>query len=268
MKKKVSIVGILNLTRDSFSRQNCYLEPDVAVEKALELYENGADIIDLGAESTHPDSENVSAEIEIERLLPVIEKLKNKDITLSIDTYKPKVIESVLEAGVDMINDVTALRNPDSYSIIKKYKIPVVLMYSTAIEARAEKNIWEIEKPLDYIIEFFKIKIGLLQAQGINKDLIILDPGMGFFLGANPEPSLSVLKNLSKLSQLSCQTYISTSYKSFIGNVLNRDIHERAIGTLATEIWAYQQGVDYIRTHNVKNLKDAITMIKAIDDSI
>ncbi len=260
----LKILGIVNVTTDSFSDGGRYLNPDHAISRSLDLIRDGASIIDLGAVSSHPDSENISADKEIERLTPIIKALKQENITLSVDTYKPRVMEEVLRLGVHMINDITALADEKAIPVIKDYQPDLVLMFSSKSQARADKNKWYEQDPVDKIESFFKEKLDQLTSYGIKREKVILDPGMGFFLGANPRPSLKVLNDLSKFKRLGQRILVSTSRKSFIGSVLKNEVHERGAGTLATEIWAALQGVDFIRTHDVKSLTDAITMIQAI----
>lgn len=268
LKVDPQLVGILNITKDSFSDGGEYFDPQRAIRKGQLLKKDGASIIDIGAQSSHPDSENVSPQHEIERLTPVIHALKQYNIPISIDTYKPEVMKHVLELGVDMINDITALQEPDAVDIAKEFDVPVVLMFSINQISRAEKTIWKTTNPMNEIISFFEMKIDDLIKKGLKEERLILDPGMGFFIGANPEPSLYVLRNLAKLKTLGRKIFISTSRKSFIGTVLNRTVSERGAGTLATEIWSALQEVDYIRTHDVKALSDAINMIDVIQKSV
>ncbi|MDH4128788.1 MAG: dihydropteroate synthase [Spirochaetota bacterium] len=260
------IIGILNITKDSFSDGGLYLDHNEAIRKGLELVNDGASIIDVGAESSHPDSKVITPQLEIERLSKVIKSLKKEKITISVDTYKPEVMKHTLGLGANMINDITAMSNLDSINIIKEFDVPVVIMYSKNLTTHSEKAIWKSKDPMKEIINFFEIRINKLVDKGIKDENIILDPGMGFFIGSNPEPSLIVLRDLRQLKKLGKKILISTSRKSFIGTVLNRNVSERASGTLATEIWSAQQGVDYIRTHDVKALYDALKMLEAIQN--
>ncbi len=266
MIKRPQIVGILNITTDSFSDGGLYLDLKKALRKALELTSEGADLIDIGAESSHPDGKKVSAEEEIDRLIPVIEPLKKKKIKISIDTYKHQVMEAVLKQGVDMINDITALRDPEAVSVMKHYKVPVILMFAKNPQPHAERQVRDHTHTTDEILTFFKGRLRELEKEGIEKERLIIDPGMGLFLGSNPEPSLKVLHDFQRFKTLGVKTYLSTSRKSFIGTLLKKKISQRGAGTLATEIWATLQGVDYLRTHDVASLHDAITMLQAIQN--
>ncbi len=263
------IVGIVNLTRDSFSDGGKFLDPDVAIAYARRLVADGADIIDVGAESTHPDAEDVSADEEIARLTPAIERLMEAGITVSVDTYKPAVMRHVLAMGVAYINDVTALSAPDAVAAVRNANAKLILMHSRASQARAERAEADPATIVDEIIAFFERRIAALTDAGIIRRRLILDPGMGFFLGSNPDASLAMLRELDRLRALDLPILVSTSRKSFIGTVLGRadaprPVAERGAGTLATELWAAQQGVAYIRTHDVRALRDALTMLAAI----
>jgi len=264
------IVGIVNVTRDSFSDGGMCLAPDVAVAHARQLVADGADIIDVGAESTHPDAEDVPAEKEITRLTPVIEGLREAGITISVDTYKPAVMRHVLAMGVAYINDVTALRDPDAVAAVRDADAKLILMHSRASRARAERVESDPATIVDEIIRFFERGTASLMEAGIARERLILDPGMGFFLGSNPEASLAVLRDLDRLRALDLPILVSTSRKSFIGSILGgadrpRPVAERGAGTLVTELWAAQHGVAYIRTHDVRALRDALTMLAALD---
>jgi len=259
------IAGILNITKDSFSDGGEYIDADIAIEKALQLINDGADIIDIGAESTHPDSERISSEVEIERIEPVVKALKSKGVKISIDTYKPEVMEKALELNVDLINDVTALSDPLSVEVLSGADVDIIMMFSKNFSPQADKREWISDDYMGEITHFFDDKLENLVQKGFDENRFILDPGMGFFLGSNAEPSLSVLKRVKRLKTLGKRIMISTSRKSFIGTVLNRPVSDRDYGTLTTEIYASLQGVDFIRTHNAKALSDAIKMIQAIE---
>ena len=263
--KSLEIVGILNVTPDSFSDGNHYLNTQTAIEKGLSLVAQGADMVDIGAESSNPDGQKISAQEEIERLTPVIEALKQEGIKISVDTYKPEVMEYVISLGADMINDITGLSDPASIEVIRKSNIPVVIMFARNEGAHAERTIRDHSTIMEELEEFFTERLGTLNKAGITKDRIILDPGMGLFLGGTPEPSLMALHHIGDLRKFGCELYLSASRKSFIGAVLDRPLKQRGIGTLTVEIWAWQHGVSYIRTHEPDLLRDAVRMIQAIE---
>jgi dihydropteroate synthase type 2 len=266
---RTQIVGIVNVTRDSFSDGGQCLEPDAAVAYAQRLVADGADVIDVGAESTHPDAEDVPADAEVARLTPVIERLKADRVRVSVDTYKPAVMRHALALGVDFINDITALRDPESVTVARDAEVKLIIMHSRASQARAERTEADPATIVDEIIQFFEQRVAALTDAGIARERLVIDPGMGFFLGSNPEASLVVLRDLRRLRALDLPILVSTSRKSFIGSVLGsveepRPVEQRAAGTLATEIWAAQHGVAYIRTHDVRALRDGLRMLAAL----
>jgi dihydropteroate synthase len=265
----MEIVGIVNITRDSFSDGGQFFASERAVAHARRLVADGAAIVDLGAESTHPDAEDVPADEEIARLMPVLQVLRRDNIRVSVDTYKPAVMRAVLNLGVEIINDVTALRDPQALAVVRNSAARVILMHSTAASARAERLDVAPATIVGRIVAFFERRIAELEATGIPRQRLILDPGMGFFLGRDPAVSLSVLRNLDRVAALGLPVCVSTSRKSFIAGVLGgaaapRPVEQRGAGTLATELWAAQQGVKYIRTHDVRALRDALVLWSAI----
>lgn len=265
----MQILGIVNVTRDSFSDGGRFLTPAAAIEHAQRLLREGADIIDVGAESTHPDAEDVSAEEELRRLVPVVTELKAAGVVVSVDTYKPAVIAALLPLGVDLINDVTALRDPESVRVLRDSTARVILMHSLATTARATRQDVAPEEIVARICALFERRLADLEAAGIARERLILDPGMGFFIGRDPAVSLTVLREMQALQRFCLPLCICTSRKSFIGELLGapgtpRPPGERGAGTLATELWAAQHGAAYIRTHAVGPLRDAWRMWNAV----
>jgi len=261
----LKIAGILNVTTDSFSDGNQYLGTQAAIEKGLRLIAQGADMVDIGAESSNPDGQKISANEEIERLTPVIEALKKKGISVSIDTYKPEVMERAISLGVDMINDITGLKDEAAIEVIKRTGIPVVIMFARNEGPHAERTVRDHTTVMAELAEFFTERLQTLMSAGIASERIILDPGMGLFLGGTPEPSLMVLRHIESLKKFGNDIYLSASRKSFIGAVLDRPLKQRGIGTLAVEIWGWMHGVSYIRTHEPEPLRDAVRMTQAIE---
>jgi dihydropteroate synthase type 2 len=268
----MQIVGIVNITRDSFSDGGKFLAPETALAHARQLVADGAAIIDVGAESTRPEAEVVSAEEELARLAPVVGALCRDGLRVSIDTYKPAVMRAMLKLGVALINDVTALRDPQAVAVLRDAPARVILMHSTSTEARAQRLDVSPATIVDRMIAFFERRVDGLEAAGIARRRLILDPGMGFFLGRDPAVSLAVLRQLDRLAALGLPVCVSTSRKSFIGGVLggageSRPVMQRGAGTLATELWAALHGVEYIRTHDVRALHDALSMWAAIAEA-
>lgn len=274
--RAVQILGIVNVTRDSFSDGGRYLAPADAVAHARRLLSEGADWIDLGAESTHPDAESVSETLEIDRLTPVVRELARDGLAarLSIDTHKPEVMRQMLAHGVGMINDVTALSDPNAVEAVRAADARIVLMHARrtlAAAPRADRRAHADARTIvEHVAQFFERRVAALVAAGIARHRLILDPGMGMFLGPTPDISLAVLRSLTRLRALGLPLLVSTSRKSFIGALLAdaegrpRPVESRGAGTLATEIWAAIQGVDFIRTHDVASLRDALRVIDSL----
>lgn len=265
----MQILGILNITRDSFSDGGRYLSSETALAHARQLLADGAAIIDVGAESTHPDAEAVSADEEIARLTPVVRVLKAEGAAVSVDTHKAAVMRAMIALGADFINDVTALRDPEAVAVVRDADVRLILMHSTAATARAERQDVAAGTIVARVRAFFEQRLAELETAGIALSRLILDPGMGFFLGRDPAVSLAVLRNLPCLRARGRPVCLSTSRKSFIGALLGspaqpRPVDQRAAGTLATELWALAQGVDYLRTHDVRALHDAAKLWNAI----
>ncbi|WP_244272695.1 dihydropteroate synthase [Natronincola peptidivorans] len=249
--KRTYIMGILNVTPDSFSDGGSYIDIEKAVAHGKQMVEDGADIIDIGGESTRPGAAEVTAEIEMSRVLPVVERLvKEIKIPISVDTYKAEVAEKVLDAGAHMINDVWGLqRDPNLAAVIAKYDVPIVMMHNQ-IGTEYHKDIIETIK------DFLEKSIDIALKAGINEDKIILDPGIGF--GKNPEQNMKVMARLSELNTLGYPLLLGTSRKSMIGKILDLPPEERVEGTLATSVMGIIQGVDVLRVHDiVENLRTA-----------
>lgn len=249
--ERTLIMGILNVTPDSFSDGGKYNDLDNAVKHAKEMIEEGADIIDIGAESTRPGHTVISDEEEIERLTPIIKALINEiDVPISVDTYKPKVAKAVLELGVPIINDIWGLqRDPEMAKVIAEYDATVVVMHNQ--DGTEYKN-----DVVDSVVEFLRESIKIAEEAGISKEKIILDPGIGF--GKDTDQNLEVMSRLGELNDLGYAILLGTSKKSMIGNVLDLPSYERVEGTIATSVMGIIQGVDIIRVHNVKENYRAI----------
>lgn len=258
------IIGILNVTADSFSDGGRYLDPRAAVEKGRALVSEGADIVEVGAESSNPDGARVDASEEVGRLEPVVAALKGEGVRVSVDTRKARVMRHALALGADMLNDVTGLRDPAAVKAVRDSDVPVVVMFARNRGPRAEKTARRGDTALEEAGAFFEERLASLKAAGIPPCRLILDPGMGFFLGGTPEPSLAVLRGLATLRRFGRPLCVSTSRKSFIGAVLGRPVGARGAGTLATELWAWLHGAEYIRTHEPGPLRDAARMLAAI----
>lgn len=252
------IMGILNVTPDSFSDGGKYYKPESALVRAKWMIEEGADIIDIGGESTRPGYVQISAQEEIERVVPVIENIKSKlDIPVSIDTYKSEVARAAIEAGADMVNDIWGLKyDPEMAGVIASYKVPCVLMHNRE-SAQYDDFMKELFQDLDETVR-------LAQKAGIEDDKIILDPGIGFAKDYNM--NLEILHYLEDFHQFGYPMLLASSRKSVIGNALDLPVTERVEGTLVTTVMAVLKRYAFVRVHDVKENARAIKMTKAILD--
>lgn len=249
--KKTYIMGILNVTPDSFSDGGNYTNVEIAVKHAKEMIEEGADIIDVGGESTRPGHKFVSVEEEIKRIVPVIKTLKNSiNVPISIDTYKSQVAEEALKFGANMVNDVWGLTyDEDMANVIGKYDASVCIMHNQE-KTDYDKDIMESIK------EFLQNSIDKALKAGVKKEKIVLDPGIGF--GKTFEQNLEVLKRLKELKTLGYPILLGTSRKSVLGNIVGGEPRERVEATVATTVCGIRDGVEIVRVHDVKeNLQAA-----------
>ena len=266
------ILGILNLTADSFSDGGRFLDPDAALAHAQRLRADGADLIDVGAESSHPRATAVADAVEISRLTPVVTALKQSGARVSVDTYKPVVMRRMLELGVDMINDVTGFANAESVRVVRDSGVQLIVMHAVhtldsnlrPLTARAEHFPVSPGMIVTRVEKFLGDRIATLLAADIAPQRLILDPGMGVFLGSDPLASVAVLKSLPRLRKLGYPLCICTSRKSFLAGVGGgghpAPPAERGPATLATELFAAAKGVEYVRTHDVRALTDALAI--------
>lgn len=257
--RRTYIMGILNLTPDSFSDGGKYNQIEAALQHAKEMIEEGADILDIGGESTRPGHIQISEEEEIERVLPVIRSLRKQfpHVLLSIDTYKWKVAEAALEAGVHILNDIWGLQydKGEMAALAKKYEVPVIVMHNQNTEEYQEDRVQTLRK-------FFEKSFEIAERVGLSKEKLLLDPGLGFgkgFLG-----DVELLGRLSELRDMG-PILLGTSKKRLIGTLLQGlPPEERVEGTAATTVIGIQQGVDIVRVHNVKENKRVAMVADAI----
>lgn len=296
-------MGILNVTPDSFSdggklyaevvpgRDRSEVNVEKAVEVALQMVSDGADIIDIGGESTGPGSKDVSLEEELARVIPVVRGLRSEmqnglfkaknevkslhvhtqttlsgvDVNvadkrplISVDTYKAEVARQALEAGADMINDVTALRgDPQMAGVLAKYDVPVVIMYAKDATARTTREVVHYDDIIQTVRAFLEERIAYGVASGIARDRFVIDPGMGAFVSGDPKYSLEILKRLAELQDLHLPILVGASRKGFIGSVLE----ERLEGSLACAAVATLNGASILRVHDVQETRRFIDMI-------
>lgn len=245
------VMGILNVTPDSFSDGGKYNNLDAAIKQAEKLISDGADIIDVGGESTRPGHTQISSEEEIKRVVPIIKKIKeNFNILISIDTYKYDVAKEALLAGADIVNDIWGLQydNGEMAKLIKEFNVPLIAMHNQNDEVYSKDIMADLK-------EFFEKTYKIAEKFGINRDKIILDPGLGF--GKNAEHNIEIMSRLDELCKIA-PVLLGASKKRFIGKLLNDlPFDERVEGTVATTVIGIQKGVDIVRVHNVLENKRA-----------
>jgi len=248
------IMGILNITPDSFSDGGMFYDEKSAVERALEMQEEGADIIDIGGESTRPGAEKVSVRDETKRVVPVIEAIAHKvKVPISIDTYKASVAKAAISAGASMINDISGLRfDPDMAKIAAKYNVPVVIIHIKGTPVNMQKN--PVYKALiPEIIDYLQEGIVIARKAGIAEDMIILDPGIGF--GKTAGHNLEIIQRFNEFSGLQKPVLLGHSRKSFIGKILNDlSAEDRLEGSAAAAAIGIFNGANIIRVHDVKEM--------------
>lgn len=259
LKNHTYVMGILNVTPDSFSDGNKYNEKDAALKQVEKMIQEGADIVDLGGESTRPGYTLISEEEEIGRVVPIIEAIKKEfEIPISLDTYKSNVAKAGIDAGVDMINDIWGLKYDDNIAkVIAKSQLPCCLMHNRkeALYDDLMKNI------LDDIAQTIKIA----EKHGISNEKIILDPGIGF--GKKYEHNLYILKNMETLHMFGYPLLLGTSRKSVIGNCLDLPVSDRVEGTVVTTVMAVMKKFGFVRVHDIKENVRAVKMTEAIINS-
>jgi len=228
----------------------------------------GADIVDVGAASSHPDAEPVAPSEEIRRLDPVLAELARLGIAVSVDTFAAETQLHCLALGVAMLNDVDGFARPELYDALAAADCKLVVMHSILGRGRAGRARERAIATVDEIVSFLTERTATLERAGVARERLIVDPGMGLFLGATPEPSLRVLADLDRIRErLGLPVMISVSRKSFLGAVTGRSVQERGAATLAAELWAAGHGADYVRTHEVAALRDGLAVQRAIAGS-
>lgn len=260
---KTLIMGILNVTPDSFSDGGLFTDVDTAVQQGKKMASEGANIIDIGGESTRPGSLPISEKEEIHRILPVVTKLLDEvSVPLSVDTYKPQVAKACLNAGAHLINDTTGLTNPEMRRTIAKYNVPVVLMHMKGSPKTMQKNPF-YNDVLAEISSFFHKQITTAHNEQIQQ--IIIDPGIGF--GKTVHHNLQILRHLDTFQSLGCPILVGPSRKAFIGEITGQPVTERLWGTIAAVAIAALNGANLVRVHDVKECKQALQIADAIRDA-
>lgn len=261
--KETLIMGILNITPDSFSDGGKYFEKEKAIERGIEMEEEGAHVIDVGGESSRPGSESISEEEERKRVIPVIKELRKKvKCLISIDTCKSKIAEEAIENGADILNDISGLRfDPRMVELVKRKGVPVVIMHmkgtpKTMQIAPFYKNV------IQEIKDFFRERLDYIVKNDINPETVILDPGIGF--GKRQEDNEKIIANLDKFQELNRPILLGVSRKSFIGNILNLPPEQRLEGSISSGIIGVLRGAHILRVHDVKEFLKAVRVADKI----
>ena len=261
-----AVLGILNITEDSFSDGGRYLEQSAAIEHANRLLDDGAHIIDLGPAASSIGSAPVSADEEVRRLAPVLAALRERKARVSVDSCLPETQRFAIRSGVDYLNDIRGFPHPDLYSEIAGARCRLVVMHSVeGVQTAKRVDVPEAEI-WDRIMRFFEVRLDALERAGVARSRVVLDPGMGFFLSSRPQASLVVLANLRRLRRaFGLPVLVSVSRKSFLRATIQRDATEDAgAATLAAELYAAANGADYIRTHDPRALRDGLRVVHAL----
>ncbi len=263
------LMGILNTTPDSFSDGSLYFKFDAAITQARKMIADGADWLDIGGESSGPGSTDISLDEELQRVIPLIQKIRaESEIWISVDTWKAEVARQSLEAGADAVNDVTAMRgDTEMAKVIAEYQVPVILMFSKDSSARTSRQDSDYVDVLDTLKRFFRERLQFAESNGIAKSQILLDPGMGYFISGKAKYSFEVIRRISELHEFALPLLLGPSRKSFLAgvsqgrslNITERDIPGAVVSGIA--LW---HGVSLLRFHEVEQGRLLIDTIEAI----
>jgi len=259
------IIGIVNITQDSFSDGGRFLAAEDALAHAFALRAEGADVIELGPAASHPGSARVSAEEEQRRLAPVIAELTAEGIPVSVDSFLPETQRFAVAHGASYLNDIQGFPDPGQYRELAEAECQLIVMHSVQRTGPATKVSTDPDQVWAGLDEFFAGRLAALDAAGVAPQRLIIDPGLGYFLGSNPESSLVALAGIRHLkARFGLPVLVSPSRKSFLRTLTGRDIAQIGPASLAAELFAAWQGADYIRTHDVAALRDALIVLTAV----
>ncbi len=263
------LMGILNITPDSFSDGSLFFKMDAAIAQARKMIADGADWLDIGGESSGPDSTEITQDEELQRVIPLIKKIREvSEIWISVDTWKSEVARKSLEAGADAVNDVTALRgDTEMVKVIAEYKVPVILMFSKDRSARTSRQDSDYVDVVGTLKSFFSERLKFADSNGIDKSQIVLDPGMGFFISGKAKYSFEVIRRISELHEFELPLLLGPSRKSFLAGVTkgrSLNFSERDIPCATVSSIALWQGVTLLRFHEVEQGRKLIDTIKAL----
>ena len=261
--KDFKVMGVLNVTPDSFSDGGQFDQLDAAMQQVHRMVEAAVDIIDVGGESTRPGSVPVGVDEEINRVVPVIKAIRSQfpDLTLSIDSSKPEVMEAAILAGATLINDVNALEADGAIEVAVKYGVKVCLMHKQGNPETMQDNP-QYHDVVQQVLDYFEQRVEACLAYGMDTDSIILDPGIGF--GKTLAHNLQLIQNIATLKQMGFPILLGVSRKSMFADLLNRPVEQRLAGSLAVTQFAYLQGADYFRVHDVVETIDVLTVSQTL----
>ncbi len=256
------VMGILNVTPDSFSDGGRYVHLDQALFQAEKMQQEGATVIDIGGESTRPGAEPVSLQQELDRVLPIIEKISSRlNVIISVDTSKPQVMLAAADLGAGLINDVNALQADQAIAAVIKTDLPVVLMHKQG-SPKTMQQAPHYESVITEVMEFLQARIAACESQGLTREKIIIDPGFGF--GKTLTHNFQLLKSLSLLESLNCPVLVGLSRKSMIGALLDLPMEQRMNASVALALMAVERGAKIVRVHDVKPTVEALKLWRAV----
>jgi dihydropteroate synthase type 2 len=259
------LVGILNVTEDSFSDGGVYFSETAAIAQAVALRESGAAIVELGPAASNPDASQVTAEVELERLTPLFPKLKKLDIPFGVDSPHPIVQLFAAAQGAVLLNDIRGFPLKEIYRDLRVSGATLVVMHAMQAGGQASREPFTVDEVLTHLWNFFDARLEALLSAGIPRERIVLDPGMGFFLSSLAEPSVALLNRLPELeARYRCELFISVSRKSFVRDLGAANLETCGPATLAAELFAVQRGATFIRTHDVASLVSALKIDEAL----
>lgn len=267
IRPRPGILGIVNVTPDSFSDGGVYATADDAVRAGLGMLRDGADALDIGGESTRPGSDAVPAEEQLRRVLPVLEALRGEtDAPISVDTRDPSVGEALLDAGADIINDVSGCRDPRWIEVLRGRDVPVILMHMRGTPADMQNHTHYPKGVTTEVVEFLSERLTTLTDAGLSRERFFVDPGIGF--AKKPAQNLEILRELGKLRDLGRPVLLGVSRKSFLGKVLHQTKRgtprDRDVATVVANAFALMRGVSVLRVHNVPYTRDLVNVFQAL----
>lgn len=256
------VMGIVNVTPDSFSDGGRHLLRDAAISHARQLISEGADILDIGGESTRPGAQAVSVQEELDRVLPVIEGLRDAGVPLSVDTFKADVMRAAIAAGASMVNDINALQQPEALAAVVASNAAVCLMHKQG-QPQTMQIEPEYQDVLHEIMDFLRSRVAVVEAAGINRERIVIDPGFGF--GKTVAHNLILLRKLHAFAELGVPLLAGLSRKSMLGKLTGQDVEHRLSASLAAVLIAVQRGASIVRVHDVRETVDVLKVWQAIN---